>query len=182
MHSLNVDVFVIRLCVAVDPVIKFEANPTPEQVAEGSSGAIPTTSGVVILLESDVNNKETGKTSREAKKRKAEPDVQVLPDGPSVRFPEYLNQPAPNDLSMIELRRHVMIAQINHYNASTRFYDKAASVIPHIKRFIAEMPSLKQSGSERNDHGYAFAKNSNNSESDCDVRFSIFCLGFHAFA
>ena len=159
----------------VDPVIKFEVNPTPEQVAEGSSGVIPTNCGVVILLESDVNaNKDEGKgkATRGKKRRNEEADIQVLPEGPSVRFPEYLNQPAPNDLAMIELRRHVMISQINYYNASTRFYDKATSLLPHIKRVIADMPlgkpNVEPGTSQAADHGcYTFA--SNNNDSDCDI-------------
>lgn len=106
---------------------------------------------------------------RGKKRRNDDPDVEVVQDGPSVRFPEYLNQAAPNDLPMLELRRHVMIAQINYYNASTRFYDKATNLIPHIKRMIADMPTNKVAvqSSQPPDHVYAFPSNAN--DSDCDV-------------
>ena len=156
----------------VDPVIKFEVNPTYEQVAEGTSGAIPTNSGVVILLESDVTKETQDSTQpkKKAKKRRNNtPEVEVLPEGPSVRFPEYLNRPAPNDLAMLQLRKHVMISQINYYNASTRFFDKATNLIPHIKRLIADMPGGKvgAQSSQPADHVYAFPSNSQ--DSDCDV-------------
>ena len=121
-------------------------------------------------MESDVPDKTDAKPSakRGPRKRKQDPEVQVIEDGPSVRFPEYLNQAAPNDLPMMELRHHVMISQINYYNASTRFFDKATNMLPHLKRLIADMPITKGTGQSTtgNEHCYTFPSNN---DSDCDV-------------
>ena len=93
-------------------------NPTPEQVAlaeaEGQA-AIPTNSEVIIVLDNDPADNGKGKAK---KRRHEEPEVEVI-KGPSVRFPDYLNRPPPIDTQMTELCRHVMIVQVNYYNAST---------------------------------------------------------------
>ena len=101
------------------------------------------------------------------KRRNAEPDIEII-QGPSVRFPEYLNTPPPIDSTMANLRKHVLIAQINYYNASTRFFDQASGLIPHVKRMIAEMPSIKvEKNTQQSEHGYAFPGST--PQSDCDV-------------
>ena len=153
----------------MDPVIKFELNPQEAVTAEegGRVSEIPTRSGgVVIMIENDVTGpKEQQKGKAKGKKRRhTEPDVQLI-NGPTVRFPEYLNRPPPIESTMLDLRKHVMVAQINYYNASTRFFDQATTVIPYVKRFLADMPSAKPepSTSKVADHGYAF------NDSDCDV-------------
>ena len=157
----------------MDPVIKFEANPTPEEVANADANGhatIPTTSGVVIVLESDTSDKAKPK-AKGKKRRHEEPEVEVI-SGPSVRFPDYLNTPPPVDSSMLNLRKHVMIAQINYYNSSTRFFDQASALLPHVKRMIADMPFSKKTegtSTQQTEHGYAFPSGSNGYESDCDV-------------
>ena len=75
---------------AVNPVIKFEVNPSPEQVATAEAQGIPTIptqAGVVIISESD--GTEPNEKPKAKNRRKEEPEVQVV-NGPTVRFPEYL--------------------------------------------------------------------------------------------
>ena len=159
----------------VDPGIKFKADPSAEQVAladANGAATIPTASGVVILLESG-NGKddvqEQGKRSGK-KRRNEEPEVQVINE-PTVRFLEYLKRPPP----LIELRRHVMISQVNYYTASTRFFEPATSLLPHIKRMIADMPWGKSRCEDNKskpdtEHDYAFPSTSGNGhESDVDI-------------
>ena len=66
-----------------------------------------------------------------------------------------------------------MIAQVNYYNAFTRFFDQATSMLPHIKRMIAEMPFGKAQHNDTNkpsEHGYTFLSTSSpTNESDCDI-------------
>ena len=155
----------------MDPVIKFEVNPQQAVTAEagGRISEIPTNSGVVIMIENDVNATKPNAKGKGKKRRHAdEQDVQLI-NGPSVRFPEYLNRPPPLESTMLDLRKHVMVAQINYYNASTRFFDQATGLIPHLKRMIADMPSssvTQPKSSQAVDHGYAFP---NANDSDCDV-------------
>ena len=165
----------------MDPVIKFESHPTPEEVAAAEAqgtATIPTASGVVIVLESDVSKKSTdGKGKHGKKRRHAEPDVQVISE-PTVRFPEYLKRPPPIDTKLLELQRHVMISQVNYYTASTRFFEQASALIPHIKRMIADMPWGKEASDSKNknvqsEHGYAFPSTSDplttSNDSDVDI-------------
>ena len=164
----------------MDPVIKFEAQPTPEEVAateaEGTA-TIPTASGVVILLESDVNDKSgEPKVKRGKKRRKQEDEVQVIAE-PTVRFPDYLKRPPQIDTKLLDLCRHVMVSQVNYYTASTRFFEQATSLLPHIKRMIANMPWGKgvnndkaKQNQNQNEHGYAFLSTSaGDVESDVDI-------------
>ena len=160
----------------MDPVIKFESQPTPEQVATAQAqgtATIPTAGGVVIVLESDGNNKPTATGKKTRKRRHEEPDVQVVHE-PTVRFPEYLKRPPPIDTKLLELRRHVMISQVNYYTASTRFFEQASSLIPHIKRMIADMPWGKGTAQKKeSEHDYAFPGTSTGgqtgNESDVDI-------------
>ena len=164
----------------VDPVIKFEAQPTPSEVAaaeaEGTA-TIPTASVVVILLESDVNDKSGEPKKKRPKKRtKQDDEVQVIAE-PTVRFPDYLKRPPPIDTKLLDLRRHVMISQVNYYTASTRFFEQATSTLPHIKRMIADMPWGKGVSNDKvnqnvnqSEHAYAFPSTSGaDVESDVDI-------------
>ena len=119
----------------------------PKEAVTAEAGArvseLPASNGgVVIMIENDVSAvQEAPKEKAKGKKRRnCEPDVQLI-NGPTVRFPEFLNRPPPIQSTMLDLRKHVMVAQINYYNASTRFFDQAAGIIPHVKRLIADMPS-----------------------------------------
>lgn len=151
-------------------MIKFEVNPSPEEVATAEAqghATIPTNSGVIIVLE---NEDQTPNKGKGKKRRREEPEVELI-SGPSVRFPEYLKRPPPIDTQLLDLRRHVLIAQVNYYNASTRFFDQATSLLPHIKRMVADMPFGKggETKSKEPDHVYAFPSSSHSNESDCDI-------------
>ena len=127
------------LLLVVDPVIKFEVNPTPEQIVTAESNNA--TGGAAIVLDQSDKSQLTSKKGKSAnkKRRHEDADVVILEEGgPNVRFPNFLNIPLQIENSMTDLRMHVLVAQVNYYNSVTRFYDKASSLIPHVKRLIAD--------------------------------------------
>ena len=132
----------------------------------------------MILLESDDTQQPSqGKAKRGKKRRNEEPEVKVIAE-PTVSFPDYLKRPPPIDTNLLDLRRHVMISQVNYYRASTRFFEQATSLLPHMKRMVADMPWGKEGTDQKekklqSEHAYAFPSTSTGpttgNESDVDI-------------